>query len=202
MRPLGDVLYNFRWIEPGKGARASRAYGGFLGSFLERHEIGVMINVRGPEPNWRGWRKEKRVCTELGIEHRDVMLSAQRLPTRNMLLTLLDAIDEGPGPVLLKCSGGRNRANFASALYIVHRQGWDAFKTAQRQFPRWPFLRGLPGRQRWLKLFLVFARADAKGRPLREWITFAYDPLRFKSWLEAHGEADSFHELYDPALGL
>lgn len=57
-------------------------------------------------------------------------------------------------------------------------------------------------RQRWLKLFLVFGRADAKERSLREWIAQSYDPARFKSWLEAHGEADSFHGLYDPALGL
>lgn len=202
MRPLGDVFYNFHWIEQGKAARSSQAYAGFLGAFLDRHDIRTMINLRGPNPDWRWWRKEKRVCTERGIEHRDVMLSSKRLPTRRMLLMLLDAIDEGPGPVLLKCSGGQDRTSFASALYIIHQQGWGAFKTAQKQFARWPYLHLPHRRQRWLKLFLVFGRADAKERSLREWIAQSYDPARFKSWLEAHGEADSFHGLYDPALGL
>ncbi len=130
------------------------------------------------------------------------MLSSKSLPTRKMLLALLDAIDQGPKPLLLKCSGGQDRTSFAAALYIIHEKGWDAYKLAEKQFARWPYLHMPHQRQRWLKLFLFFARTDAQGRSLRDWVTQSYEPARFKSWLEAHGEAESLHGLYEPALGL
>jgi hypothetical protein len=130
------------------------------------------------------------------------MLSSKRLPTRKMLLALLDAFDTLPQPLLLKCSGGQDRTSFAAALYIVHTKGWDAFDEAQGQFARWPYLH-LPKRhQRWLKQFLVFAQEDARGQSLRSWITGSYVPESYKAWLEERGEGTSFHGLYDPMLGL
>lgn len=202
MRSLGDVLYNFHWIEPGVAARSSQAYAGFLGAFLRRHRIAAMINLRGPNPQWRWWRSEKRVCARLGIEHHDTMLSSKRLPTRKMLLALLDAIDQARKPILIKCSGGQDRTSFAAALYFVHRRGWSAFDVAMRQFARWPYLHMPHRHQRWLKLFLVHARDEARGQALRAWIAERYVPETFKAWLEARGEGESFKGLYDPALGL
>jgi hypothetical protein len=200
MRSLPEILYNFHWIEPRQAARSSQAYAGFLGPFLTAHGIRTLVNLRGPNPAWRWWRNETKACAARGIEHHDVMLSSKRLPTRKMLLALLDAFDHAPRPILLKCSGGQDRTSFASALYIVHTQGWNAFEAAQAQFARWPYLH-LPHRhQRWLKLFLVYARDD--GRPLKQWIAEAYVPERYKEWLEARGEGASFRGLYDPALGL
>src|SRR5271170_1087632 len=202
MRSLPDFFYNFHWIEPGKAARSSQAYAGFLGPFLKGRGIRALVNLRGPNPRWRWWRNEKKTSARLGVEHRDVMLSSKRLPTRKMLLALLDAFDELPRPFLLKCSGGQDRTSFAAALYIVHTKGWSAFDDAQNQFARWPYLHMPKHHQRWLKLFPVYAREDAGGRTLRSWVTEAYVPEKFKAWLEARGEAASFHGLYDPALGL
>ena len=202
MRSLPDLLYNFHWIEPGKAARSSQAYAGFLVPFLRGRGIRALVNLRGPNPHWRWWRNEKRNTERIGVEHRDVMLSSKRLPTRKMLLALLDAFDTLPRPVLLKCSGGQDRTSFAAALYIVHTKGWNAFDEAQGQFARWPYLH-LPKRhQRWLKLFLVFARDDAHGRSLRNWVAETYVPESYKAWLEGRGEGASFRGLYDPMLGL
>lgn len=202
MRSLAELLYNFHWIEPGKVARSSQAYLGFLALFLQRHGIRTMVNLRGPNPHWRWWRSEKRVCAKLGVEHRDVMLSSKRLPTRNMLLALVDAFDESPRPLLLKCSGGQDRTSFAAAIYVVHTGGWAALADARHQFSAWPYLH-LPHRhQRWLKLFLEFARERAGVATLRQWIANAYSPADYKAWLEARGEGASFVGTYDPALGL
>lgn len=202
MRSLPDLFYNFHWIEPGKAARSSQAYAGFLVPFLRGRGIRALVNLRGPNPHWRWWRNEKRNTKRMGVEHRDVMLSSKRLPTRKMLLALLDAFDALPTPMLLKCSGGQDRTSFAAALYIVHTKGWNAFDEAQGQFARWPYLH-LPKRhQRWLKLFLVFARDDAHGRSLRNWVAETYVPESYKAWLEGRGEGASFRGLYDPMLGL
>lgn len=202
MRSLPEILYNFHWIEPDAAARSSQAYAGFLGPFLKAHRIRTLVNLRGPNPLWRWWHNEKRICAEMGVEHVDAMLSSRRLPTRKMLLTLLDAYDFCPRPLLMKCSGGQDRTSFAAALFIVHTRGWRAFDEAQGQFARWPYLHLPRARQRWLKLFLDYARAQAKGDALREWLSRAYVPEEFRDWLVARGEGESFGGLYDPALGL
>jgi len=84
MRSLPEVFYNFHWIEPGRAARSSQAYAGFLGPFLAAHGIRTLVNLRGPNPAWRWWRNETRTCAAQGVEHRDVMLSSKRLPTRTI----------------------------------------------------------------------------------------------------------------------
>jgi len=87
MRTLGDVLYNFHWIVPGKAARSAQAYAGFLGPFLRHRGIRSVINLRGPNPAWRWWRYEKSTCAQLEIEHHDVTLSSKNVSTRAMLVT-------------------------------------------------------------------------------------------------------------------
>lgn len=196
MRALGDILYNFHWIVPGTAARAAQAYAGFLGAFLKKHSIASVINLRGPNPKWRWWRYEKRVCENLGVQHFDVRLSSKHLPSRDMLMRLIETFDTAPAPVLLKCSGGQDRTSFAAALYILHVKGWDGMGDALAQFARWPYLH-LPKRhQRWLKAFIEFAREDAKGTPLRAWIDDGYASANLKAWLEARGLGGGFVDVY------
>jgi hypothetical protein len=114
-----------------------------------------------------------------------------------MLLDLLRAFDEAPEPVLFKCSGGQDRTSFASALYLLHRNGWDAFPAAEVQFSAWPYLHW-PGRQqKWLRLFVAFAAEQSSGRPLRQWLEKDYSAHAFKAWLETRGHGNSFRGLYD-----
>lgn len=197
MRALADVFYNFHWIVPEKAARSAQAYAGFLGPFLAKHGITSVINLRGPNPHWRWWHYERRVCARRGIAHADVMLSSRRLPTRQMLINLITAFDTTPLPVLLKCSGGQDRTSFAAALYLVHTGGWTAVNDARAQFARWPYLHLPKGHQRWLKLFLDFAEESAAGLPLGAWIAQSYTPENLKAWLEAKGLHGAFRGLYD-----
>ena len=197
MRSLSDILYNFHWIVPGKAARSSQAYAGFLGAFLKARGIRSVVNLRGPNPGHMWWRYEKRVCEKLGIAHLDPTLSSRRPPTRGMLVELLQAFDAAPIPLLLKCSGGQDRTSFAAALYLLHARGWSAFDEAQAQFAKWPYLH-LPRRQQlWLGMFPQFAKEDSADRALGEWVKNDYSPERFKSWLEARGMGHTFRGLYD-----
>jgi hypothetical protein len=198
MRSLAEILYNFHWVVPGEAARSSQAYAGFLGPFLKGRGIRGVINLRGPNPKFGWWRKEKRVCATLGVFHVDVVLNSRRLPTPPMLRALIAAFDAAPKPVLLKCSGGQDRSSFAAALYILHRKGWGAFDEASAQFAAWPYLHRPKKFQFWLKPFLTFARQSAGGKPLAQWVAEDYTPEALKAWLEANGLAGSFRGLYDP----
>ena len=197
MRPLADILYNFHWVVPGQAARAAQAYAGFLAPFLERRGIASVINLRGPNPDWRWWHYEKRISEKLGVRHFDVMLSSRRLPTRQMLVDLIAAFDAAPVPLLLKCSGGQDRTSFAAALYLLHTKGWGATGEALAQFARWPYLHLPKPHQRWLRLFVEHAREAANGRPLGEWIAQSYTPEGLRAWLEVRGMGHAFRGLYD-----
>ena len=197
MRSLPDILYNFHWIVPGEAGRSAQAYAGFLGPFLRCHGIATLINLRGANPRWGWWHYERRVCDKNSIAHRDVRMNSRRLPTRAMLLDLLQAFDDAKRPFLLKCSGGQDRTSFAAALYLLHTRGLGARSEADAQFARWPYLHLPKQHQRWLKPFVRFIEKHIGARSLREWIAAEYEPEKFKAWLEACGLGDAFRGLYD-----
>jgi len=196
MRAPLDILYNFYWVVPGEIARSSQAYIGFLRKFLAAHRIKGVVNLRGSKPGWRWWNYETRVCAELGVTHRDVRFNSRRLPSRALLLDMLDAFEAAPRPFLVKCSGGQDRTSFASALYLLHAQGWSAREGAAAQFAPWPYLHFPKRQQRWLRRFLIFAEEGSGGGRLRDWIARTYTPEDFRAWLESRGLGDAFSGIH------
>jgi hypothetical protein len=196
VRTVGDILYNFHWVIPGEAARAMQAWAGGLSPFLKRRGIRAIINLRGRNDDLGWWQKETAIAKSAGIAHLDAMLDSRKLPTRDMLVQLIAAFDAAPRPFMVKCSGGQDRASFAAALYIIHRDGWDAMSAAQRQFSRFPYLHFPKTQQRWLKAFLDFAQADAGGHPLARWIAENYSPEKLKSWLDANGFQNSYTAIF------
>ena len=191
MRTAGDILYNFHWVTPGECARMAQAWAGGVGPFLEKRGIAALINLRGRNDDLSWWKNETKAAGMRGIAHLDAMLDSRRLPTRAMLVRLIEAFDSAPRPFVLKCSGGQDRTSFAAALYLIHRGGWDAIGAARAQYARYPYLHFPKKHQRWLKPFLDFAAEDAKGLPLAAWIAESYTPERLKAWLENRGLADT-----------
>jgi len=195
-RTVGDILYNFHWVIPGEAARAMQAWAGGLGSFLKRRGIRAIINLRGRNDDLSWWKKETAIAKSAGIAHLDAMLDSRKLPTRDMLVQLIAAFDAAPRPFMLKCSGGQDRTSFAAALYIIHRDGWGAMAAARQQFARFPYLHFPKTQQRWLKVFLDFARAEANGQPLAHWIADSYSPEKLKAWLDANGLQGSYAAIF------
>jgi protein tyrosine/serine phosphatase len=195
-RTVGDILYNFHWIVPDEAARAMQAWAGRLKPFLKKRGIRAIINLRGRNDDLNWWQKETREASELGIAHLDAMLDSRKLPTRAMLVTLIESFDTAPRPFLLKCSGGQDRTSFAAALYLIHRDGWGAKDVALAQFARFPYLHFPKTQQRWLRLFLDFAQQDSGGAPLARWIAQSYTPEKLKAWLDAKGMEGSYAAIF------
>ena len=196
MRTLRDLLYNFHWVVPGEAARAMQPWAGGVRRFLKNRGIRAIINLRGRNDDLGWWKTETALAQGEGIAHRDAMLDSRKIPTRDMLVRLIEAFDTAPRPFLLKCSGGQDRTSFAAALYLIHRDGWQAMATARRQFARFPYLHFPKRHQRWLKAFLDFAAEDAAGLPLAVWIRERYTPENAKAWLDAHGLAGSYAAIF------
>jgi protein tyrosine/serine phosphatase len=201
MRSLPEVLYNFHWIVPGEAARSAQAWGGLLGPFLKSRGIATLINLRGANPHWDWWLNETRTCRKRGVAHRDLPFNSRRLPARATLLEMLDAFDGAKRPLLLKCSGGQDRASFAAALYLLHARGWSAKAEAEAQFARWPYLHRPKRQQRWLQMFPAFAADRAAAQPLHDWIASSYSPADFKDWLERRGMGETFRGIQQSGTG-
>jgi protein tyrosine/serine phosphatase len=195
-RTIGDILYNFHWVVPGDAARAAQAWAGGLGRFLANRGIRAIINLRGRNDDLNWWKNETAAAARGGIAHLDAMLDSRKLPTRDMLVRLIDCFDAAPRPFMLKCSGGQDRTSFAAGLYLIHRGGWEAMAEAKAQFARFPYLHYPKRHQHWLKPFLDFAAQDAKGAPLASWIAQSYDPAKATAWLDTHGFAGSYAAIF------
>jgi hypothetical protein len=173
-----------------------QAWAGGLAPFLKARGIRAIINLRGRNDDLGWWKKETAIAAANGIAHLDAMLDSRKIPTRDMLMRLIETFDTAPRPFMVKCSGGQDRASFASALYLVHRGGWQAMDAAMAQFARFPYLHFPKPDQRWLKPFLEFARQDAAGAPLTQWIAQSYTPEKAKAWLDANGQAGSYASIF------
>lgn len=196
MRNLGDILYNFHWVVPGEASRAMQAWAGRLGPFLRRRGVRAIINLRGRNEDLGWWKKETAIAQESGIAHLDAMLDSRKLPTREMLVRLIECFDTAPRPFMLKCSGGQDRTSLAAALYLIHRGGWSALPDARAQFARFPYLHFPKKHQRWLRAFLDFAHQDSRGSPLRDWALHRYSPQSLSAWLDGHGLSDGYVDIF------
>jgi protein tyrosine/serine phosphatase len=200
MRPFLDIIHNFHWIAEGEAARSAQPVLALMRRFLARHGIRAVANLRGAHPGWKWWRTESRLLAEAGVAHYNVRLSSRRLPERDLLVALIDIYDAAPRPLLIKCSGGQDRTSLAAALYLVHTRGWGAFDAAAAQFAHFPYLHFPKRHQRWLRLFLDYAREEAAGAPLADWLRESYDRERFAAWLAARGQAGSYRGMPQPRI--
>lgn len=195
--PLTDRLYNFHWVREGEAARSSQAFFGGLAGLMRRHGLRAIVNLRGENSDLSWWRYERRVCESLGARHIDAQLDSRHLPTRAMLVTLIDAFEAAPRPFLMKCSGGHDRTAFACALYLLHRDGWTGMAAAEAQFDPARYGHKPKKGQHWLKPFLRFAAEDAERMPIAQWVRERYEPARLDQWLIAQGLADSHNGIFE-----
>jgi hypothetical protein len=191
MPALLDRLYHLHWVTP-EVARAAQPYLGFYTAFLRPHGFRSLINLRGENAGFRWWRDEKGTAEVLSIVHFDVKLSSRNLPSRSGLSALFDAFEKARPPILLKCSGGQDRAGLAAALYLLDRKGQTALAEALGQFAFWPYLHRPKHYQLWLQHFPVYAIAESGGIALGQWVRTRYEPKHFAAWLEAKGLGQSF----------
>ena len=196
MPAIPALFCNFHWIVPGEAARAAQIHAALLGPFLAAHDIKAVINLRGRHPEFGWWRRETAACRNSGVAHFDAMLDSRLLPTRHMLVALLEALAAAPRPLLIKCSGGQDRTSLAAALYLLQQNGWRAKDDARRQFSRFPFLHFPKKHQRWLRHLLCYLEENLDGAALDAGAARRYDPAAFAAWLDGQKLRHAYRALY------
>ena len=135
-----------------------------MGPFLEKRGIKALINLRGRNDDLSWWKKETGAAAARGIAHLDAMLDSRKLPTRAMLMRLIEAFDERPAALSAQMLRRAGPHQFrGGALSHPSRRLGGHGPRRDAQFARFPYLHFPKKHQRWLKLFLDFAAEDAHG---------------------------------------
>ena len=149
--------------------RSAQPTGDDLRMVAEAYGIKSIINLRGAQPGKDWYDEELAVSQELGLEQVDIRMSAGRLPHREDLLSLLDAFNDLPRPILVHCKGGADRTGEAVAVFALDHLKWSKRRAAGQLHP---YFGHFPDR---FPAKTYFIREVYRGE---EWARESYDPCQ------------------------
>lgn len=149
--------------------RSAQPTGDDLRMVAEAYGIKSIINLRGAQPGKDWYDEELAVSRELGLQQVDIRMSAGRLPHREDLLSLLDAFNDLPRPILVHCKGGADRTGEAVAVFVLDHLKWSKRKAAGQLHP---YFGHFPDRY---PAKTYFIREVYRGE---QWARESYDPCR------------------------
>lgn len=195
-------LYNVQPVDK-ETYRSAQIFGGHVRRLINHYGLRALMNLRGTNPETWWYSNENRVCGNMGVELISVSLSSRKLPPRSLVLEILDALEQAPRPLLIKCSGGADRTSFVSGLYAMQKtfeitgaSNMDAVvATALHQTRRLPYLHFPKKKQRWIRAFFEFYRDDHQGLSPRTWVERRYNRDRFADHLRGRGLAGCWKEV-------
>lgn len=113
------VWFNLHDVIPGQVYRSSQPSPAFLADAVHTRNIHCVLKLNSPKDN--DWSKDEEAeAGKLGIKFINIPMGVSRLPRRDELVALIDAIDAAPRPLLVHCKIGADRTGVASALIAMH----------------------------------------------------------------------------------
>lgn len=109
---------NFHQITKGEAYRSAQMDGEKLTTCIVNYHIKSIINLRG-KLNESWYAKEMKVCSNYGVRHYDVFLSAYHEPPAEATRILMDIFRTAPRPILIHCQGGADRSGLVAAMWKV-----------------------------------------------------------------------------------
>lgn len=118
------VLKNFETVIDGRVYRSAQPEPRHLREWTREHGIRTVINLRGVKSS-PTYREERRTAEELGLRLVDMEWSAQRMPGRDAVRAIVEALETAEQPVLIHCARGQDRTGVASAIAAMALGGED-----------------------------------------------------------------------------
>jgi len=144
--------------------------------FLRYRDMGVrtVINLRG-EDTYAHYFFEQESCEALGLTLVNAKLWARRAPSRERILTVIEAMRAAERPFMFHCKSGADRAGFASAVYLMVFEGVPVRQARRQLSLRYIHLKFTrTGVQDYI-LRVYQARNDRAAIPFEDWIRTEYD---------------------------
>jgi protein tyrosine/serine phosphatase len=137
----GYILYltatgNFHTITPGEAYRSAQLDSPRLEHYIRKYGIRSVVNLRGRFADEAWYINEIKTCSQLGVKHYDLELSALHEPDPSQVQQLLGIFKTAPRPVLIHCQGGADRSGLVAAMWkvIVDKQ---TKANAEKQLTIW-----------------------------------------------------------------
>lgn len=127
------VRDNIRVVIPHIAYRSAQLSPTALKMVAHFKHIKSIINLRGTNWNEKWYQREITTAQKLGIQHYDIALSSNNLPSKAKLEKLVRLIKTAPKPVLLHCESGNDRSGLASAMALILLKN-DSLAQASKQF--------------------------------------------------------------------
>lgn len=161
---------NFHEVEKNAFFRSKQLSPKKLEKFIKQFGIKTIINLRGKNEDKKWWRQEKEIAKQLNIGFYSIPMSAQRLPHKKDLITLLNLYKHAPRPILIHCLAGADRTGEAAAIWVLDQQKKskkDALKQLSFTYGHFSFIR--PSKK-------FFIKKLWKGR---KWAETKYNPFLY-----------------------
>lgn len=153
-----------------------------------RQGIRTIINARHDAGRHGGHALVKEAALKAGLDYvtlENSPIFSRAAPSPEALLRVAEVLREAPGPVLIHCKSGADRAGFLSALYRIVVEGHPVGEAkSELTLRHLHFARSKTG-----ILDAVYetylAETAASGKPFLDWVREDYDPTaitaRFKA---------------------
>jgi protein tyrosine/serine phosphatase len=116
---------NFHTLDPGMAYRSGQFSADQLIAAVEQYGIQTVINLRGANPGEFWYDEEIEVSEALGITHVDHRMSAQSLPSPEVLAGIIETLQTAEYPILIHCQAGADRTGAISAIYRMLMLGHE-----------------------------------------------------------------------------
>jgi protein tyrosine/serine phosphatase len=151
----------------------------------------TVINLRGATGTG-SYFLSRDATVKLGLEYVDLSLESRGAPQRDRILRLHDVYRAMPGPGLVHCKSGADRAGLAAGLCLLFEGG--SAKDALRQLS-WRFGHIRQARTGILDAFFMRYQRDGEGRkPFFDWLDQDYDEAALRRDFHANGLASFIND--------
>lgn len=123
---------NFHVVEAGSAYRSNTLGPAQLEQVLVDEHIKTILNLRGGSDNDAWYTAERQAAAAHGVDFIDVTLSAEEVPSRALMMQLINALETAPRPLLIHCNHGADRTSLAAALYEYLVAGKSAGEASQQ----------------------------------------------------------------------
>lgn len=117
------LAYNFHEVDPGQIYRSAQPTYEELVTAHEVFGIKTVLNLRGERPGEGWYEEEMQAIEDRGMSIITIGMSASRLPHKEDLEVLLDALENAERPILIHCKAGADRTGEAVAIYMMEYMG-------------------------------------------------------------------------------
>ena len=184
-------LSNFGTVIPGRLYRCNHPTPMRIRRLAKTLGLEAVVNLRG-ETGTGSYHLSRDAAVREGVAYHDLSMESRGAPHRDRILRLHEIWRSTPGPILLHCKSGADRAGLASGLCLLF-EGRSAAE-ALRQLS-WRYGHIKQARTGILDAFFLRYQRDGEGRkPFLTWLDEDYDEAALRRDFHANGLASFIND--------